>query len=199
MKTHSIVTYSITELKNNFPDGFKRALSHWQNKQCYDDGIPWAEETVDSLKALISAAGLALRDWSLGAYSRNNYIRIDFRDYQEISGPRAMAWLENNLLGSLRIPWSGKGRDEIRKYGKLYRPGLIRPCPFTGYCADESFLNALVKSIRGGDTIKEAFTSLADVCQDLLEQEADAQQSEEYFVDHAEGNDWQFTEDGELF
>lgn len=199
MKTQTITTYSAGELKTQFPYAFARALDHWQNNVCQD--IAWQDETIDSLKACVSAAGIKLRDWSLGAYNRGNFISIGFPqdEAEDLKGPRAMAWLENNLLSSLRIPWTGKGRTDVRKYGVYYRPGLIRPCPFTGYCADDEYLDSLRKAVNSGDTLKEAFESLADVCMRLLEADAEQQASEEYFLEHAEANDLQFTEDGEEF
>ena len=77
MKTITIDTYTITELKDQFPDGFKAAFDRWQNKGAMSEGTPWQEETIDSLKACISAAGLNLRDWNLGAYNRGNFISVE--------------------------------------------------------------------------------------------------------------------------
>jgi hypothetical protein len=73
---------------------------------------------------------------------------------------------------------------------------MIKPCPFTGYCADDDFLDELRKDIKEGSTVKEAFEALADKARRMLENELDAQQSEEYFKEHADANDYEFTEDG---
>lgn len=202
MKTHTVTTYNVRELKDQFPEAFERALENYRNS---NDDIPWQDETIDSLKALLRAAGITLKDWSLGAYDRGNFIKIQFSNHdsryetEELNGARAIAWLENNLYGQFRIPWKGEKRDSVRKYGTYYRPGLIHPCPFTGYCADESYIEALNKAVRSGDTLKEAFESLADVCMRLLEEESEAQDSEECFIETAECNEWQFEENGSLF
>jgi hypothetical protein len=169
-----------------------RALEDWKGKQTE---IFWADETIDSLKALIKSAELKLKDWGIGAYS-HSYVRLESFEGEDLTGKRALAWLENNLLAGLRIPYRGAKRWELARYGSYYRAGMIKPCPFTGYCADDDFLDELRKDIKEGSTVKEAFEALADKARRMLENELDAQQSEEYFKEHADANDYEFTEDG---
>jgi hypothetical protein len=45
-------------------------------------------------------------------------------------------------------------------------------CPLTGVCFDETYLEEIKKSIASGDTLKEAFDSLATVASRLMEEEA---------------------------
>lgn len=207
MKTITLDLYSASELKESFPDGFENALEHWRNDSTE---IFWEDETIESLKALVKASGLTLKDWSLGVYGYS-YIKIDWDsdDVKDLAGNRALAWLENNLLSDLRIKFTPYARIDkehyivyprakLAKYGKDYRAGKIEPCPFTGYFADEVYLESIIKAIKEGYTLGEAYSWLADECQKLLEQELENQNSEEYFIDHAEANEYQFTEDGEL-
>ncbi len=198
MKTVQTTIYTAQELKELFPPSFSRALEKYRNSLC---DIPWQDETIDSLKACIVQAGLTLRDYDLGAYHRSNGIRVEFGQDEagELTGKRAITWLENNLFGQFRIPFKGTKRDSVRKYGKDYRPGRIAPCPLTGYCADEDYFDSLRKSVASGDTLKEAFEDLASVCAKLLESECEAQRTEEYFLDTAEANEWQFEEKGDRF
>jgi len=198
MKTQTVTTYTAAELKEQFPDGFKRAFRHYQNT--FESS--WSDAIFDSLKAVLDAANIRLRDWSLGAYSQGNHIKIEFPgsyadEIAELSGPRAIAYLENNLFEPLRIPWKGKKRTDLRKYGKSYYAGLIKPCPLTGVCFDEDYLDALRKSVSQGDTLKHAFKGLADVYAKLAEAEIEYQSTEEYFIESNE--DECFTEDGEIF
>lgn len=202
MKSNTVITYTATELKEQFPDAFERALERHRNDP--ELGSGWQGEIFDSLKAVCKAADVSLRDWSLGAYNRGNHIDVSFPGQEqdevgELSGKRAFAWIENNLFGPLRIPWTGKRRAELRKYGSDYYAGKVKPCPLTGVCFDEDYLDALRKSIRQGDTLKEAFEGLADVYANLLKAEIESASTEEYFIEHAEANEMQFTEDGELF
>lgn len=195
MKTYEVITYTIEELKKQFPEGYKRAIEVWRDDE---REIPWMEETVESLKKLIEATEqITLKDWNLGAYNRNNHIRIAFREdnAEMLEGKRAFAWLENNLLSKLRIPWKGKAP----KYGKGYRAGMVKPCPFTGYCADEDYLQDLTENIKGGMNLKDAFTSLADTCERLLEQECEYAHKEETIVENMMANMCEFTEDGKLY
>ena len=230
MKSTTITGYTADELRKQFPKEFKRA----HERYCNDlRDIPWQNETIDSLKRLLEAAGIRLKDWSLGAYNRGNHISIEFPcasdynsdDVPKLSGPRAMAWLENNLLGPLRVkpnmriddwrpqldPATGfvrKGQrlrtDNTACYyhtgDKLHRRdgrmGEIPSCPFTGYCADEDYLQAVRKSIRDGDTLKESFENLADVCMNLLEEEDAAQREEDYFADHTTANGYLWDDEG---
>lgn len=210
--THTVTTYTASELKEQFPDAFDRALNH------YRDGnteIPWQDETIDSLKAILKATGITLRDYSLGAYNRGNHIRIEFQQDEagELTGKRAIAWLENNLYGLKRISYTSPDRWKRAKYNDSYRSchpagspvlqsycaGHIPPYAFTGYCADEIYTEALNKAVRSGDTLKEAFEGLADVCMDLLEKESESQNTEEAFLETADASEWQFEEDGTLF
>jgi hypothetical protein len=197
MQTHTVTTYTAKELREQFPKAFEKALQRWHNR----GEIFWQDETVDSLKALVKAAGAKLKDWNLGAYNRGNHISVEFPQDEagELYGPRAIAWIENNLLDTLRVPWRGKERWELAKYGSAYRAGKIKPCPFTGYCSDDEYLDALRKSVRSGSTLKESFEALAFTCAEILERDCEDQNSPDYFVEHAEANDYQFTEDGKQF
>lgn len=229
MKTHTVTTYTATELKEQFPDAFERALERHRNSP--DLGDNWSSEIFDSLKAVCNAANVTLRDWSLGAYNRGNHIKVSFPgenegyDTEHLCGKRAIAWLENNLFGALRVrpnmrvdDWSKFARDpktgildtrKLDKTARYYRPangklhrregrmGEIPPCPLTGVCFDEDYLEHLRKAVCSGDTLKDAFQGLADVYARLMEAEIEYQMTEEYFIESA-GDD-QFTEDGERF
>jgi hypothetical protein len=199
----TIKLYSASELKENFPDGFDAALENWQ--QDHQGDIFWMDETIESLMAIIKASGLTLKDYSLGTESYRSYVKIiwDSDEVSELSGQRARAWLENNLLNDLRehrtflnrvkrYAFDGNKPHVYTKYNQ------ISSCPFTGYCADEDYLESLIKDINDGCTLGEAYNNLADVCSRLLESEQEAQMSEEYFIDHADANDYTFTEDGQM-
>lgn len=193
MKKHTITTYSFSELSE---EAKENALNNWiENNQ----EIFWQYEILESLKSLFDTCyGVSLYDYSLGLNNSWLSISCDY-DTGELQGKRAIAWLENNLLSHLRIPFVGKKRWELAQYGKYYRPGMIEPCPFTGYCADENFLYALITDIKKGSTLQDAFEGLASEYQKILNNEYEHQQSEDFFQDHALANDLEFTEDGEIY
>jgi hypothetical protein len=100
MKIISTKVYTFDELSDKAKE---TARERYRNAQTE---IPWQDETIESLKVLLKVAGIRLLDWSLGAYNQDNHIKIEIPGEPEtgaLSGGRAMAWLENNLLGKLRV------------------------------------------------------------------------------------------------
>ena len=188
MKT--IEVYTPKELKELFPGAFEKAHERYIQS---DFEIPWSDDTIESMKVVFKAAGLALRDYSIDGYNPgNSSIRFDIETATgELTGQRAIAWLENNLFYSLRTPWGlGKIKDRVRYH---HPAGSIPECPLTGYCADDYYLDALTKEILDGSTIKEAFQNLGYVAGKILEGEIEYMQSEEYFIE----NDWmEYTAEG---
>lgn len=191
MKT--VKLYTPAELKKKNPEGFESALQHFRDG---NNDIPWTDEIMDSLKALFKATnGVYLRDWSIDAYGYS-YVRVEFNQDEagDLTGNRALAWLENNLLGDLRVNRSFLSR--VKQYsGKWYdftKYGEIPSCPLTGVCFDEDYIESLLKSIKAGDTLKEAFENLADVASKLFQAEIEGQDSEENFLEQ----NLYFTKDG---
>lgn len=188
----TIKLYSPEELKKRNEEGFERAYQ-WYKDNCCDE-IPWQHEIMDSFKAVFKASGLKIRDWSISAY---DYSSVSFdmdSDVRDLSGNRAMAWLENNLLGDLRERRTFINR--VKKYDKWFdftKHNQIPDCPLTGVCFDHDFIDSLVKSIRDGDTLGEAYSGLAAVAGRMFESEIEGMQSEEEFLncDHLE-----FTKEG---
>jgi hypothetical protein len=205
--------FTAAELKKDNPSLFKKAHERW-NEKTHD--IAWQDEIFESLKGIIEHSGLRLANWDLGLCNRRNGIKVSFsgkeEGTEELKGKRAFAWIENNLFGKLRPSWKYAKRWEKAKYNASYRschpagsdvlfsyfPGVVPPCPFTGYCADDSYIDALKLNIKQGRTLKEAYEDLADTYVELLEAESDYQQSEEYFLDTCETNGYEFDEDGDI-
>jgi hypothetical protein len=171
----------------------ERAIDGWQSSS---DEIPHQDEVIDSLKACIEHSPFRMGRWEVGPHSPS-WMKVEGdENVLDLKGPRALAWFENHYLGTLRIPWQGKRRESVRRYGWAYRPGMLEPCPFTGVCYDDDFLEHLIKCLKEGDTVREAFESLAVVAQRLIEAEFDYLTSRDGFLDMAEANGWEFTEEG---
>lgn len=173
-----ITVYKPSELKRIFPDAFERAWHDWAEDI---DEIPWMDETIDSLKAIFKACRIQLLDWALGPYDYRNHVRFNMGDAAELSGQRAVAWLENNLYGPMRIPWTGARRWKVLKYGE--HAGELPPCPLTGYCADDDFIDCLNRNVADGMTLQDSFSDLARECGRLLAAEAEDAVSEESFLE----------------
>jgi hypothetical protein len=212
IKTETTV-YSAKHLRRYYPGGFHRAHEHYRDN--LDLGHV-SDEMTDSLKGLADAAGVKLRDWSLGAYNRGNRLKVDFPQdgAEDLTGARAFAWLENNLFGPLRAPWGllpvarfdkklSHGVHNTRYHvseGKVLsrwtRPGAVKDCPFTGTCYDLDFLEDIIKGVKSGRTLKEAFEDLADTFARIIEGEYEYQGEESTFLETADANAWEFEKDG---
>jgi hypothetical protein len=193
MKT--ITLYSVAELEKDFPEGFAAACRSWITATgCRE--IPWIDEIMDSLKATIKAAGLKITNWQIAPCDGNSYVSVEFDCDQTalLSGKRAIAWLENNLLARLRLPFGIKTLRN-RHYG--HHAAHIPACPLTGFFADYDMLDHLRTALRNGETLDEAFSGLAAVASLLMEQEQEDAISEDSFRLECESMNHLFTEDGQ--
>jgi len=73
---------------------------------------------------------------------------------------------------------------------------MIKSCPFTGYWADDDFLESLLKDIKEGCDLKTAFEGLATEYQKIINNEIEYQNSEEYIAEHMDANNYEFDEEG---
>lgn len=195
MRTIIKNVYTFNELSD---EAKEKAISNYRDS---NTEIFWVDETLESLKGLFeNCNGIKLKDYSLGEC--NSWIRVDFtnEEVENVSGKRALAWIENNLLCNIRIPVNSLAvngtRRKLAQYGRYYRAGMIKPCPFTGYCADDDFLDSLLKDIKEGSDLKTAFEGLASEYQKIINNEIEYQNSEEYITEHLEVNEYEFDENG---
>lgn len=242
MRTETRKLYTAAELKKYrglrpFAGAFEKAYKTYLEGQS-ENGLEFEmDDAMASIKGLFDAcSGISLKNWDIGIYNRNNHLKVEFTggqrygggdDVEKLSGPRAIAWLENNLLCGIRVQYvplltvklemekqsayyekvrglSRKERDNVPKnYSEAaikrhyYKPGTIAECPFTGVCYDMDLLDALIKNVRDGMDLKSAFEDLADVAAKLLESAEDYQRTEEYFLDTAAANDYEYDKDGD--
>lgn len=187
----TITVYTFDELSD---EAKERAMRTLPKPDCQYT----LNECVASLKALCKHAGVALKDWSLGPEGYRSFVKVEIGNSvsgdepEALTGPRAFAWIENNIFGPLRQPWP------LRAKGRKYtRPGHVPACPLTGVCFDEDLLDVF----RDRDpriTIKDRFRSLADVIARICESELEYQASDEYRKEYADSyfDGATFTEDG---
>lgn len=204
----TITVYTPAELKELDYRAFERA---WDKFRYSDTEIPWSEEIIDSLKAIFKhTSGIVLRDWEIdGNYPSSSRVKFEFDndDVGDLRGQRALAWLENNLLSDLRYKpgilhikervWMSEYVINLnRKNGAfIHLAGELKSCPFTGYCADDDFIESLIKSVKAGDTLGEAFHNLAYEAGKMFESEIEYVNSEEYFLEQGH---LELTEDGDI-
>lgn len=127
MREITVKLYQFDELSD---DAKEKAREWW--KRLEDQETYYIEEIADSLKKLFEKANMPLKDWSLGPYNQNNFVKFYMEENtKELQGKRALAWIENNLLYKLRISekeYRNKRKDYFR-YGDSYRIGKIKPVP----------------------------------------------------------------------
>lgn len=189
--------YTVEELKEQFPNAFEYAHGKFR-KYIASDRLPWQYEIMDSMKAVFETANVKLTDWEISDCS---YSSVEFdmdSEVKELEGNRALAWLENNLFWKLREtrPFQKRVKYYNDKPYNFTHFGKMKDCPLTGYCADEDFLDSLIEDIKGHCTLSDAFHNLADVASRLFRNEYEYTQSEEYFIEEASNNDYQYTEEG---
>ncbi len=177
-----ITLYTLPELREAHPNAYATAWKRHRD-QCWRHGSDWAKENSQSLHAVLDAA-----DASIGHCS---FLSMDV-NRAAFSGRRAWAWLENQILAPHRIPWrpmhASAKRREYARYGHTYSPGRVRPCPFTGYCADdEALLDDIRDSLRSGMTVGDALSALPDAVDKLNNNDVEHAASEEQFLATNEG------------
>lgn len=194
METRSYKVYKFRELPQ---ESQQKAIERFRELNNEDNF--YTDEIVDSLKGLFDkCSGITLRDYSLGDY--RSHVKINFSQsvVYEMTGKRAIAWLENNLYAGLRIPFKHSKRKEFLKYGEGYRAGQIKPCPFTGVCYDEDYIMALNDSLKAGESLGEAFEGLAHTATKLIESEQEYRNSDKAIIETIEANDYDFTLNGKI-
>lgn len=153
-----------------------------------DSELPWAEEMRESYFAILDALGVKV-GWN------GNPTRFD-DEIGALRGPRAMAWAENNLVGALRIPWKGARRNRVREYGNAYYAGKVRPCPWTGFYADDEFLRTFLNTIREGASLDDAAQEIPAAFRKLVRQEWDQYLNEETIREDLTEGGAEFLENG---
>lgn len=186
----TITAYTFDELS---PEAQSRALRSLP----YDDCEWTSSECVDSLRAFAEkvsrSCGVSLKDWSIGD-SQRSFTKWDIEDAtRELSGPRSLAWIENNIFAPIRAPWQPATKPINEKwagvhgrYSRRYdKPGEVKCCPYTGVCFDEDILDAF----RDKDlslTIGERFASIGDRLSRVIEADIEHANSEEGRREYAE-------------
>lgn len=177
MRTQEITVYKFNELSDN---GKENVLDTWRSK-----GYPidWIDEIFASYEAVKDLFNMHYEGEEMVA---------------QFEGIRAYSWLENNFFGQLRIPFKGSKRKELAQFGAFYRPGKIKPCPFTGYCSDEDFMDVLRDTINGGGCLSTIPRRLEEKYEEICQNEEEYQNTDAYIIDCIEANDYEFNEDGTI-
>jgi len=179
MKT--IEVYSVHELSN---EAMERAFDKWLNR----DFEFWpSNEIIKSIERGLEFFGFSLKNYSIdfSNANRSSYV-ISEPGVSELFGVRLWKYINNNYL------------TYISKYDKETKNTLDGDCPFTGVCYDEDFLDPVRKFMKKPDNLSFSDLMESAVHSVLVsaENEYDYMQSDEYFIEEAEANEYTFLENG---
>lgn len=194
--TRSYETYSYEELT-------QKAKEKAHNDFRYNQEYFWLDEINESIKAIADLLDITL-------YVKDIYCNT-FRgvydypcDLEDLRGARAVAWINNHV--DFKEP-----AYKLRSH-KGYKKGMMHALPLslmedimpTGYWADYILHEAykhFIERLRKYPELKltEFFELLADAAAKEFQTETDYQDSEEFFAEHCEANEYTFLADGTLF
>ena len=189
MQIIEIQAYSFEELKEEIQE---KVINNFK----YEEEFQWLyDEVTDSFISLVNTC-TGIKE--IQYY--DNTIEFYEEKAQYLSGKRAFAWIENNLLSHLRIGYNLKSEKNkrLRSLGKNYRPENIKPCPFTGICYDENLLETLLKEIKNGYNLIEAFYFTKQEVKTIIEREQEYLLSDERIINEIKDQDMLFHENGKI-
>jgi hypothetical protein len=180
----TINLYTIEELREQHPDTYSELYQEYRDEAAQWD-LPWATETVDSLKAFIEALNFKICDYCFSTYRSYFTVHSGYdpaADIEDLCNARAYAHIMN-CLEAYRIPYGCKHKKykNYMRYGSCYRAGKILPAPFTGFYTDDIYIEKTIDYVLKHGTLKEAIESLAGTITKILEEDYEQQLSEESF------------------
>jgi hypothetical protein len=190
MKTHTVTTYSLSELsedaRNRAYQAYVREASQWD--------LPWLDEIVRSFHAAADAMGIRLTDWQIGEDGARVRVGAIPDGVDDMTPGRLWSWIDKRLRPLCQRPPLAKRLETWRKYRRTWSPCDLRR---TGYCADYDMTRTALDGARSGMDLRSIIYAMADECAKLLEAERDYLLSEEEFQAH-----WatmEFLEDGSIY
>lgn len=175
--------YTLTKLKKSNPEAYTKVYKEWL-EDCESEETPWVPETMDSLKAVITACRFKLTNWSIGPY--DGWVDVEETELLNDDGDpitKDRAWFESYVLDHNKYQKDSAGIYQF--------PGL---CPWTGYCADECFIESVYKDMLIGFDLKPALKRLAKKASKLMEEDLEQMKEEESML--ANWGDNYYTLDG---
>jgi len=173
MQQHIVITWDISDHPN------KEAVVEYVRGN-WHDLYSWGDENTDSLKHFCDHFNLTGTDYSISLGS-HSYARATIQDddIAALSGVRLWKYLHNNNLVDL----------------------LKGECLMTGYCFDETLLDAIRKFMRAPIDID--FQELMSTClEDWVQayiKDWEYTYTREAILEHLEANEYQFLENGHFY
>ena len=173
--------YTIDELKEQFPDGYDKAIEREQEV--------WAETTfysetgdfLASIKAILAELNGTLMDWSIGIYDRS-YLRIDLDGYME---------QDNHTRNEL-----------VKRFTDMIEKEKHGACSFTGVYTDCYFFDGLAAyeethTPLNYNNFHKAVGFAMEFAVSRFQTDLESTyEDNEYHEENLRINDYMFTEDG---
>lgn len=207
--SRKIDVYTIEELKEKNPVAYEYVWEQFKKDISNDPYLPWQEEIMGSMKATFKHAGVTLHDWSISTHSYS-YVKFSIPTYwselaeedllvDDYEGELAYNWLKEafDLQSFERVEYKNHLGETAYRHDFKKLDGKDWSCEFTGVCFDHDYLESLFECIHDGMNLKDAFSNLADEAAKLFENEYEYQLTEEYFLEEASNNDYEYTEEGD--
>lgn len=162
------------------------------------------DEVVDCMKDAMEKMGISIKDYSIDV-NGSGYIDLD-DDNDELEGIRAYKYIVNNFFDGVekrKVVYKDLGKRCTSRISHLERKDWMDNCPFSGWCYDFAVKDAWeswCNDLREGKS-----PSVRDFL-DELEWAYLKELSDEYYGftdndarDYAEGNGYEFLEDGTIY
>lgn len=175
MKTIEINLYSFAELSD---EAKEKALENYANSTEYF----WANDSIKSLEKGIEHFNCYLQNYRIDFLEPyRNSVTID---YPEID-------FTKKELKSLVLSMGSYDKKTLRGHGE---------CKFTGVCFDEDFADGVRKAFFSGEIdLKELILSGVSSWEDAVKKDYEFEFTAEFYTDHCDINNIEFTEDGEKY
>lgn len=174
----TVTAYTLAELQAQHPQAFERVRKQWE-EFAYSVEVPWAQESVDSLRAACEAFGGELERWDISPHSM----------------PTASVWIDSDRERDQLLV-----RETLERLGYWPKdsdaptfPGL---CKLTGYCLDDDILEHVYRETLQGDTLSGSLESAAYIVMRAMEGNLEQWLDDESML--ANWGERLYTEDGLL-
>ena len=207
MKTIEIQIYKFDELSE---DAKQRAIEKFRNTEDFSYLYEEAYETVKKFHSIFQTS--EGRDSWLD-------VRVNYDDdILNLTGQRLATYLWNNYKNDIyegkyygklvytdkwgeKLPISKEhpiGARHVKRYSKVF---LSNCCVLTGVCYDDSILRPIYDFIEKPNqyNIEDLINFCFDELKNDIESEIDSRNEDEYIIETIEVNEYDFTEDGELY
>jgi hypothetical protein len=176
MRTVEVSVFTASELSKR---SLERAIEEYRTVYCSETDV----EVIESIAGAIKAAGFHMdKKFSIGPWIRC-FLRVSGdEEALNAEGDSALSWFLSTFLAPYRM-----------------KDGSIHSCPFTGVCYDEDCIDHIRERLNDGYTVREAFEGLAEMGRQILEADEEARCSPDNFIESADANRWEFTEDGKFW